>query len=107
MQPGLYTPQQEPPKNDWIDYKLTVSILPTALSLFAADWSSGRSGRSSRNRVPEPIATPAPQVEAQPEPAPQKPKEKVRPISGRQLTIEKMQKPKIPAQAANPDSSKK
>ena len=76
---------------DWIDYKLTASILLTAALLFAADWSSGRSRKAVEKKVEAPAAaTLSPTVSAPRNPP--KPKEKARPISGRELTIERMQK---------------
>lgn len=76
----------------WIDYKLTASVLLTAALLFAADWSSGRSRKSPKKQVEAPAAAPVSGTTSTPQSLPHKPKERVRAISGRELTIEKMQK---------------
>ena len=77
---------------DWIDYKLTASILLTAALLFAADWSSGRSRKALEKKVEAPAAAPVSAPTSTSKNPPPKPSEKVRPISGRELTIERMQK---------------
>ena len=82
----------------WIDYKLTASILLTAALLFAADWSSGRSRKALEKKVETPPAAAAVAAPASALRNPPKPKEKVRPISGRELTIERMQKRRMPTQ---------
>ena len=82
----------------WIDYKLTASILLTAALLFAADWSSGRSRRSAERQVEVPAAARVSTPASSPKSLALKPKEKVRPISGRELTIAKMEKRRIAAQ---------
>ena len=83
---------------DWIDYKLTASILLTAALLFAADWSSGRSRRAPERKVEAPAAAASAGPTSTPKNPPPKPEEKVRAISGRELTIEKMQKRRTAAQ---------
>src|SRR5215813_223678 len=79
----------EPPRRDWIDYKLIAAVFITAIFLGAANWALGRSGKSGTGEAAK---------NATPQTAAQKPKERVKPMSGRQLTIAKMQQPKIPAQ---------
>ena len=83
---------------DWIDYKLTASILLTAALLFAADWSSGRSRKALEKKAEAPAAAPVSPAVSAPRNPPPKPKGKVRPISGRELTIERMQKRGMPTQ---------
>jgi len=83
---------------EWIDYKLTASILLTAALLFAADWSSGRSRKAPEKKAEAAAAAPV-STPASPAKSPAvKPKEKVRPISGRELTIEKMEKRRMATQ---------
>jgi hypothetical protein len=75
-------------QKDWIDYRLIAAILLTGVLLGAANWSLGKTEKEN------PPARSAGTIS----PAPAKPPRKQKPISGRQLTIEKMQRPKIPTQ---------
>lgn len=88
---GKFKPESS--SREGIDYKLIAAIFLTAILLGAANWSLGRT------RNPKPVA-PVADADAQvtsPEPAPLQQKN-ARPMFGRQLTIEKMQRKRVPSQ---------